>query len=64
MLSRFAICVVAAAAQTNPEILVPGSAPWQGVRLRLDKPVTFVADVCGITGVQLLPAVAAAIVLS
>ncbi|KAK1760078.1 hypothetical protein QBC47DRAFT_290914 [Echria macrotheca] len=41
MLSRFAIGVVAAAARTNPRMVVGGYPPRQGVRLVLDKPVAF-----------------------
>ena len=63
MLSRFAIGVVASTAQTNPKILVPRNAPGQGMPLRLDKPVTFVTVKYGITRVQLLLIVIAAVIL-
>jgi len=54
MLSRFAIGVVAAAAHTNPKILIEGNPPRQGVRLTLDKPVPFAAILCATAGVQLV----------
>jgi hypothetical protein len=41
LLSRFAIGVVAAAAETNPKAIVPGHAPAQGVRIQLRSPVLF-----------------------
>ncbi|KAF2465234.1 uncharacterized protein BDR25DRAFT_346306 [Lindgomyces ingoldianus] len=41
LISRFAIGVVAAAAQTNPKVVVQGHAPVQGVRLELEKPLVF-----------------------
>lgn len=41
LVSRFAISVISAAAQTNPPILVPGSLPAQGVRLEFDSFLDF-----------------------
>ena len=53
MVSRYAIGVVAAAAQSNPRVLVPGRPPRQGVRLTLDAPVAFAAVLCVASGLQL-----------
>jgi hypothetical protein len=53
MVSRFAIGAVAAAAQTNPKILVPGRQPRQGVRLVLDQPVAFTVVLCIAAALQL-----------
>ena len=36
LVSRFAIGVISAAAQTNPPIIVLGSLPAQGLRVQLD----------------------------
>lgn len=58
MLSRFAIGVVAAAARTNPKVIVQGRPPRQGVRLVLDKPVVFAAILIATAGVQLVLLVA------
>jgi hypothetical protein len=41
LLSRFAIGVVAAAAETNPKAITYGRAPAQGVRIQLHNPVLF-----------------------
>ncbi|KAL1797952.1 hypothetical protein ACET3X_004558 [Alternaria dauci] len=41
LLSRFAIGVVAAAAETNPKAIIQGHAPAQGVRIQLRNPVLF-----------------------
>lgn len=41
LISRFAIGVVAAAAETNPKTVIPGHAPAQGVRVQLDNPLLF-----------------------
>jgi hypothetical protein len=41
LLSRFAIGVVAAAAETNPKAIVSGHAPTQEVRIQLHSPVLF-----------------------
>ncbi|KAK4123423.1 hypothetical protein N657DRAFT_656663 [Parathielavia appendiculata] len=54
MVSRFAIGVVAAAAQTNPKILVPGRPPRQGVSLVLDQPAAFAAILIATLGVHLV----------
>ena len=40
-LARFAIGVIAAAAQTNQPIIVSGHVPTQGLRLTLDHPLAF-----------------------
>jgi hypothetical protein len=47
--SRFAIGVIAAAAQSNPPKIVLGHQPMQGVRIHLDAPVTF-GLILGLTG--------------
>ncbi|KAH6649359.1 hypothetical protein F5144DRAFT_607547 [Chaetomium tenue] len=54
MLSRFAIGVVAAAARTNPKVVVQGRPPRQGVRLVLGKPVVFGAILIATAAVQLV----------
>ncbi|EAQ91849.1 predicted protein [Chaetomium globosum CBS 148.51] len=54
MLSRFALGVVAAAARTNPKVVVQGRPPRQGVRLVLDKPVVFGAILIATAAVQLV----------
>jgi hypothetical protein len=54
MLSRFAIGVVAAAARTNPKVIMQGRPPRQGVRLVLDKPVVFGAILIATAAVQLV----------
>lgn len=60
LISRFAIGVVAAAAQTNPSIIIQGGQPAQGVRITLDAAVFFHL-ILGLTaGLQLLLVVAAA----
>ncbi|CAO2648686.1 Nn.00g079530.m01.CDS01 [Neocucurbitaria sp. VM-36] len=41
LLSRFAIGVVAAAAETNPKSIIKGRAPAQGVRIQLHNPALF-----------------------
>jgi hypothetical protein len=41
LISRFAIGVIAAAAETNPKAIIKGRAPAQGVRIKLEKPVLF-----------------------
>ena len=64
MVSRFAIGVVAAAAQTNPKILVPGRPPRQGVRLELDNPAAFVALIGTMLGVHLVLLVLAAVIVN
>jgi hypothetical protein len=48
-ISRFAIGVIAAAAQNNPPKIVLGHQPMQGVRIHLDAPVTFDV-ILGLTG--------------
>jgi hypothetical protein len=53
-LSRFAIGVVAAAARTNPTVLVQGYPPRQGLRLVLDKPAIFGGILAATVGVQLV----------
>lgn len=53
-LSRFAIGVIAAAAQTNEPKIVLGREPTQGLRLTLDHPLAF-GLILGLTGsIQLL----------
>ncbi|KAK0725847.1 hypothetical protein B0H67DRAFT_571715 [Lasiosphaeris hirsuta] len=52
MMAKFAAGVVAAAAQTNPRVLVPGAQPRQGVRLVLELPAAFAAVLCAASGVQ------------
>lgn len=64
LLSRFAIGVVAAAAQTNPPKIVQGAQPAQGVRIHL-KSAVFFHLILGLTGgIQLLLVVIAAFVVS
>ena len=53
LLSRFAIGTVAAAAHTNPRVLVSGRPPRQGVRLVLEEPVAFATILCVASGLQL-----------
>lgn len=60
MVSRFAIGVVAAAAQTNPKVTVPGRPPRQGVRLVLDHTAAFAAVLIATTTLQLALVFAAA----
>ncbi|MCJ1423086.1 hypothetical protein MMC29_000967 [Sticta canariensis] len=60
-LSRFAIGVIAAAAQTNQPKIVLGHVPTQGLRLTLDHPLAF-GLILGLTGgIQLLLVVFTAI---
>lgn len=53
LLSRFAIGVIAATAQTNPQIEIPGQTPKQGIRLKLNAPVVFYLILALIGGIQL-----------
>lgn len=53
-LSRFAIGVIAAAAQTNPSITVQGGQPAQGVRIQLESPAYFHIIFALTAGLQLL----------
>ena len=53
-LSRFAIGVMAVAAQTNQPIIINGHVPTQGLRLTLDYPLTFDLILGLIAGMQLL----------
>ena len=63
-LSRFAIGVVAAAAQTNPSMTIQGGVPTQGVRLQFDSFVGFNL-ILGLTGMlQLLLVFGTAFVVS
>ncbi|KAF2459603.1 hypothetical protein BDY21DRAFT_338696 [Lineolata rhizophorae] len=59
-LSRFAIGVVAAAAQTNPAKVVDGAQPAQGFRLEMELPVMFSVILGLIGGVQLALVIATA----
>ncbi|OCL03460.1 hypothetical protein AOQ84DRAFT_266116, partial [Glonium stellatum] len=54
LLSRFAVGVVAAAAQTNPPMIVQGGQPAQGVRLQLSSPLVFDLILGLAGGMQLL----------
>lgn len=63
LLSRFAIGVVAAAAQTNPSIMVKGGQPAQGVRIQLESPAGFHIILALTGGLQLLLVIIAAIVV-
>jgi len=63
MVSRFAISVVAAAARTNPTILVAGCPPRQGVRLVLDKPAAFGGILAATVVVQLVLLVGAVVLV-
>ncbi|KAL8742400.1 MAG: hypothetical protein Q9184_008264 [Pyrenodesmia sp. 2 TL-2023] len=64
LMSRFAIGVIAAAAQTNPPMFVQGSLPVQGVRLRFDSFLTFNL-ILVITGVlQLVLVLATAVIVN
>ena len=60
LISRFAIGVVAAAAQINPSIIIQGGQPAQGVRIMLESATSFHL-ILGLTaGLQLLLVVVAA----
>ncbi len=61
-LSRFAIGVIAAAAQTNQPKTILGRVPTQGLRLTLDHPLAFHLILGLIGGIQLLLVVFSAIV--
>lgn len=61
-LSRFAIGVIAAAAQTNQPKTILGRVPTQGLRLTLDHPLAFDVILRLIGGIQLLLVVFTAIV--
>lgn len=64
LLSRFAIGVIAAAAQTNPPMIVQGGQPAQGIRLELGSPLVFNL-ILGLTGgVQLVLVIITAAVVS
>lgn len=54
MLSRYAIGTIAAAARTNPSLMVSGNEPKQGVRLVLDKPFAFGGVLVAAVAVQLV----------
>lgn len=54
LISRFAIGVIAAAAQTNPPMFVQGGAPAQGVRLKLESSVWFHLILAGTGSLQLI----------
>lgn len=62
LLSRFAIGVIAAAAQTNQPKTILGRVPTQGLRLTLDHPLAFDLILGLIGGIQLLLVVFTAIV--
>lgn len=63
LVSRFAIGVVAAAAQTSRRILVPGRPPRQGVRLVLERAAAFAAVVGAMLGTHLVFLVLAAVLV-
>ena len=64
LISRFAIGVISAAAQTNPRTFVPGSSPAQGVRLQFESLMGFNV-VLIVTGIlQLVLVVVTAIIVS
>lgn len=63
LLSRFAIGVIAAAAQTNPSITVQGGQPAQGVRIRFDSPSCFHIIFALTAGLQLLLVILAALIV-
>ena len=63
LLSRFAIGVIAAAAQTSPSIIVQGGQPAQGVRIQFDSPTSFHIIFAVTAGLQLLLVVLAAIIV-
>lgn len=60
LLSRFAIGVIAAAAQTNPSTIVQGGQPAQGVRIVLESPAYFHLIFALTAGLQLLLVILAA----
>lgn len=60
LLSRFAIGVIAAAAQTNPPNIVQGGQPAQGVRIVLESPAYFHIIFALTAGIQLLLVIIAA----
>ncbi|MCJ1348039.1 hypothetical protein MMC31_006270 [Peltigera leucophlebia] len=64
LLSRFAIGVIAATAQTNPPITIPGQTPKQGIRLKLNAPVAFYLILALIAGIQLVLIIFNAVVVS
>lgn len=64
LLSRFAIGVIAATAQTNPTIDIPGQTPRQGIRLKLNAPVVFYLILALIGGIQLGLIIFTAVVVS
>ena len=64
LLLRFAIGVIAAMAQTNPPITIPGQTPKQGIRLKLNAPVTFYFILALIAGIQLVLIIFSAVVVS
>lgn len=54
LLSRFAIGVIAATAETNPQINLPaGKTPKQGIRLKLNAPIAFYLILALIGAIQL-----------
>lgn len=64
LLSRFAIGVIAATAQTNPPISIRGQTPKQGIQLNLNAPVVFYLILALIAGIQLGLLIFTAIVVS
>lgn len=63
LLSRFAIGVIAATAQTNPPITIPGQTPKQGIRLKLNTPVAFYLILALIADIQLVLIIFTAVVI-
>lgn len=54
LISRFAIGVVAAAAENNDDIILPGNAPELGVNLNINHPAIIVSLLVVVVGVQLI----------
>lgn len=64
LVSRFAIGVIAAMAQTNPPVTIRGQTPKQGIQLNLNAPVAFYLILALIGGIQLVLIIFTAIVVS
>lgn len=63
LISRFAISVIAATAQTNPPVIVQGRQPAQGVRIQFDSPASFHIIFALTAGLQLLLVLLAAFIV-
>ena len=64
LISRFAMGVISAAAQTNPQVSVPGRLPAQGIRLQLDSETIFHLILIVLVTLQFVFVIVTAIIVS